>query len=145
MACLSLCIRGLTIATLVDVSPLELHAGKRKREKMQKKDSDVLCVCVMARWNMSLCDVSEGRHVSRGRSPVPPRSLRSNTPGWSLWCAPCWENKQSKGRKAVSDKSLALRSQIIIPLIIFIGLITPRLLKILHSKEIFILTTHLIW
>lgn len=102
-----------------------------KEEKMQKiNHSGVLCVCVMAQWKKSLCDVSEGRHASRGRSLVPPRSLHSNTPGSSLWCAPCWEHKQGRGRQAVNDKSQALRSQIIIlhyPSLIFISLITPQL------------------
>lgn len=100
----------------------------KKEEKMQNVNrSGVLCVCVMARWKMSLCDVSEGKHASRGRSLVPPRSLHSNTPGLSLWCAPCWEHKQSRGRQAVNDKSQALGSQIIILLVIFTSLITPQL------------------
>lgn len=105
--------------------------------KMQKVNHlGVLCVCVMARWKMSLCHVSEGKHASRGRSLVPPRSLHSNTPGSSLWCAPCWEQKQSRGRQAVNDKSLKS-----LPFSLFLPL---SFLTVLCSREKFTLTTHLI-
>lgn len=40
-------------------------------------------------------------------------------------------------RQLVIKVWLALKSQIIIPLVIFISLMAPRLAKILHSKETF--------
>lgn len=54
---------------------------------------------------------------------------------------------RAEGRKAVSDKSLAVRSQIIIPLIIFIGLTAPWLApnssqqRNLHPNDSFNLVT----
>lgn len=119
----------------------------REKTCKTRDDSGVLCVCVGARWKMFLFDVSVGRHVSRVRGPAPPRSLHSNTPGWSLWCAPCWEHKQSRGRKAVRDTSLTLRSQIIIPLIIFIRIKTLWLAQYssqqrnVHANDLFNLVT----
>lgn len=116
------------------------------QEKHRERETDcvVLCVCVTARWNTSLCGASEGRRVSRVRSPAPPRSPRSNTPGWSVWCAPCWGQKQNRGHEAVSDERAgAIRPHVIILLIIFISLIeNPACSK--FSRRISILTIHLI-
>lgn len=129
--------------TLVNVSPLRLNIVEKKTDKTEKGNhSVVLCVCVMAQWNTSLCDASEERHASHGQSLVPPRSPHLDTPGWSLWYAPFWEHKQSRGNQVGQKYGAKVSNHY--PLHYFNSLIAT-LVRSKFFTGIFIIATHLIW
>lgn len=121
MAYLPACIRGLTVTTLTDVSLLELYADEGKREKMGKKKN--------RERNPSAYFASVWWHneerlyvmlLEEGVSLVSEAWLHLVVAVQTLQGGPCDVHlTESRGQKAVSDKSQAPTSQIIINLIIF--------------------------